>query len=77
MRGRAISGAPIIIGTSQFANPTHAGMTAPNTMIKACMVVIWLKKSGSTSCRPGMKSSARMTIAMAPPIKNIVNEKTR
>ena len=40
MRGRAMSGAPIIIGIIQFANPTQAGMTAPNTMINACMVVI-------------------------------------
>ena len=31
--GRAISGAPTIIGTSQFAKPTNAGITAPNTII--------------------------------------------
>jgi hypothetical protein len=77
MRGSAMSGAPIIIGISQLANPTQAGMTAPNTMISACMVVIWLKNSGCTSCRPGMNSSALITIAMAPPMKNIVNEKIR
>ena len=38
--GNAMSGAPIIIGTIQFANPTKAGITAPKTIINACMVVI-------------------------------------
>ena len=32
-RGRAISGAPTIMGTSQLANPTKAGITAPKTII--------------------------------------------
>ena len=77
MRGSAMSGAPIIIGIIQLAKPTQAGITAPNTMISACMVVIWLKKSGSTSCRPGMNSSARMIMAMAPPVKNISSANTR
>ena len=77
MRGSAMSGAPIIIGIIQFAKPTHAGITAPNTMISACMVVIWLKKSGSTNCNPGIKSSSLMTMAIAPPIKNINRENTR
>ena len=35
----AISDAPICNGTIQFANPTNAGMIAPNTMIKPCIVV--------------------------------------
>ena len=47
MRGNAMSGAPICIGISQFAKPTKAGMIAPNTMIRPCSVVIWLKNSGS------------------------------
>jgi hypothetical protein len=46
MRGSAMSGAPIIIGISQLARPTKAGMTAPKTITSACMVVIWLKKCG-------------------------------
>ena len=41
-----MSGAPIIIGISQLAKPTKAGMIAPNTMISPCSVVIWLKNSG-------------------------------
>ena len=32
--GKAISGAPIIIGTSQFAKPTKAGITPPKIIIK-------------------------------------------
>src|SRR5690606_1828549 len=32
MRGRAMSGAPIMSGTIQFASPTKAGMTAPKIM---------------------------------------------
>ncbi len=39
MRGSAMSGAPTISGTCQFAKPTKAGMMAPKTMISACMVV--------------------------------------
>ena len=67
-----MSGAPIIIGTSQFARPTKAGMIAPNTMMRPWLVVIWLKNAGSTNCSPGWNSSARMTIAIEPPIRNIV-----
>ena len=72
IRGRAMSGAPIISGIIQLARPTNAGITAPNTMIKPCMVVIWLKNSGSTICMPGWNSSARITIAMLPPTKNMM-----
>ena len=52
-RGSAISGAPIIIGISQFARPVNAGMTAPKIMTNACTVVMELKNWGSTTCRPG------------------------
>ena len=69
--GNAISGAPTIIGTSQFASPTNAGMMAPKTMINPWLVVIWLKNSGLTNCNPGWNNSARMTNAMQPPIKNM------
>ncbi len=34
------------------------------------MVVIWLKNSGCTICRPGWNSSARITMAIAPPSRN-------
>ena len=77
MRGSAISGAPICSGTIQLASPTNDGMTAPKIMMSACMVVIWLKNPGSTSCSPGLKSSARITMAMAPPTKNMMRLNTR
>ena len=46
-------------------------------MISPCMVVIWLKNSGSTICRPGWKSSARITIAILPPSRNMAKLKIR
>ena len=42
IRANAMSGAPIIRGIIQLAKPTKAGMMAPNTMISACSVSIWL-----------------------------------
>ncbi len=72
-----MSGAPIIIGICQFAKPTDAGMIAPNTMISPCSVIIELKNSGSTTCRPGWNSSARIISAITPPTMNIVNENHR
>ena len=41
--GSAMSGAPIIRETIQFARPHEGpGMTAPNTMTRPCRVTIWL-----------------------------------
>ena len=77
MRGSAMSGAPIIMGTIQFASPTPAGMITPNIMTSACMVVMALKNSGSTYCKPGWNNSARTTMAMAPPTKNMIRANTR
>jgi len=53
MRGRAMSGAPIISGICQLASPTMPGIIAPNTMIRPCMVVMELKNCGSMICMPG------------------------
>src|SRR5690606_3347399 len=39
-RGSAMSGAPIISGTIQFAKPANAGMTAPKIMTSAWTLVI-------------------------------------
>ena len=55
MRANAMSGAPIIIGICQFAKPTNAGMIAPNTMIRPCMVVSWLKNSGCHELQAGLE----------------------
>ena len=70
-RGNAMSGAPIISGTIQFAKPANAGMIMPNTMTSACTVVIWLNRTGFRNCRPGSKSSARIASAIAPPTNSI------
>ena len=77
IRAKAMSGAPIIIGIIQLAKPTAAGMIAPKIMMRPCIVVIELKNSGSTICRPGSKSSARIVNAMRPPTMNMVNENQR
>ena len=55
MRAKAMSAAPICSGIIQFAKPTKAGMIAPNTMIRPCIVVSWLNSSGLTNCRPGLE----------------------
>ena len=76
-RGSAMSGAPTCKGTIQFASPVQAGITAPKIIISACMVVMELKNCGSTICMPGLNSSARMTMAIAPPMKNMMPANTR
>ena len=40
IRGSAMSGAPIIIGIIQLANPTNAGMIAPKIITNPWRVVI-------------------------------------
>ena len=77
MRANAMSGAPICSGTIQFAKPTNAGMIAPKTMIRPCIVVSWLKNCGCMNCRPGWNSSVRMPSASTPPTMNMVNANTR
>src|SRR5690606_26515918 len=77
MRGSAMSGAPICSGIIQLPRPTKAGMIAPKIITSACMVVIWLKNSGSTSCRPGIASSLRITTENAAPMMAIVKLKSR
>ena len=67
-----MSGAPIIIGICQLAKPTKAGMMAPNTITRPCIVVNWLKNSGWTICRPGWNSSARIVSAITPPVRNMM-----
>jgi len=72
-----MSEAPIWSGIIQFAKPTNAGMIAPNTMIRPCIVVSSLKNSGRMICRPGSNSSARMPRAITPPDRNMMNENNR
>ena len=42
-------------GICQFAKPTNAGMIAPNTMIRPCIVVSWLKNSGLHELQAGLE----------------------
>ncbi len=72
-----MSEAPIWSGIIQFAKPTKAGMIAPNTMIRPCIVVNWLNSSGRKNCRPGSNSSRRISSASTPPDSSIVNENSR
>ena len=69
MRGNAMSGAPIISGTSQLPKPPIiAGMIMKNTMIRPWPVTKTLKVCGSEKiCRPGSISSARIAIDRSPP----------
>ena len=69
MRGKAMSGAPIISGTIQLPNPPMVdGMTMKNTMIRPCAVTNTLKTSGLPKiCMPGSISSARMPMERMPP----------
>ena len=67
MRGKAMSGAPIMSGTNQLPKPPiRAGMTTKNTMIRPCAVMntfhIWPSGSPSSvkNCTPGSISSMRM-----------------
>ena len=79
-RGKAMSGAPIIIGTNQFPKPPIIiGITIKKIIIKACAVTItlysWLFPA--KTCIPGVPISKRIkkdntvptTPAKAPKIK--------
>src|SRR5690606_37935377 len=77
MRGSAMSGAPICSGIIQLPRPTNAGMIAPKIITSACMVVNWLNRYGSTSCRPGTASSERITTENAAPMIAMTKLKTR
>ena len=74
-RGNATSGAPICSGISALAKPANSGVANSSSMIVPCIVNIWLYWSGvSTTCSPGLASSARMTSAMMPASMNQMNE---
>ena len=54
IRGKAMSGAPIMIGTNQLPKPPIiAGMTMKNTMISPCALI-----STFHMCRPSSKVAA-------------------
>ena len=71
MRGNAMSGAPIMSGTSQLPKPPIiAGMIMKKIMIRPWPVTNTLKVWGSLKiCRPGYMSSARMNMDSVPPMR--------
>ena len=70
MRGKAMSGAPIIKGTIQLPNPPiMAGMIVKKIMMRPWALTNILKTSGLPKiCMPGYMSSARMPMDSTPPI---------
>src|ERR1700729_4302118 len=77
MRGKAMSGAPIISGTNQLPKPPiGAGMTAKNTMIKPFAVISTSQAWPEwTSSEPGWRRLARIHTDAAPPIVAVMIEK--
>ena len=50
IRGKAMSGAPIMIGTNQLPKPPIiAGMTMKNTMIRPCAVISTFHRCSASS----------------------------
>ena len=70
MRGKAMSGAPIISGTNQLPKPPiSAGMIMKKIMITPCAVATALYMCALEKiCTPGSASSARMATEKMPPI---------
>jgi hypothetical protein len=79
MRGKAMSGAPIISGTIQLPKPPIiAGMTMKKIMIRPCAVVNTLNMCASGKiCMPGSCSSSRMPIDSTPPMMPAMIANTR
>ena len=93
MRGKAMSGAPIMIGTNQLPKPPIiAGMTMKNTMIRPCAVTSTFHRWSAASLpagwpiiaaqvgkywMPGCASSARIRPDTAPPMMPAVIAKIR
>lgn len=68
IRGKAISGAPIINGTSQLPNPPIIiGITMKKIIIKACAVTITLQIWSSPINEPGCPNSNRIRTLKAVP----------
>ena len=75
-RGNAMSGAPIISGSTKFASPAKTGMMNRKISSEAWTENSPLKVFGSTNWRPGSASSARISIAIRPPTNRKKNEVT-
>ena len=75
-RGNAMSGAPIISGSTKFASPANTGMMNRKISSDAWTLKRPLNVLASTNCRPGRASSARISIAIRPPMNRNTNEWT-
>ena len=75
-RGNAMSGAPIISGSTKFASPANTGITNRKMRIVACTENTPLNCSGVRNCIPGLASCARISIASRPPTSRKKNEVT-
>src|SRR5919205_446868 len=75
-RGNAMSGAPIMSGSTKFASPANTGMMNRKIRIDAWTENRPLNVFASTNCRPGWASSARISIASRPPTNRKKNEVT-
>ena len=68
-RGKAMSAAPSISGTTKFASPANAGMMKRKIISDACTEKRPLYVCGSTYWMPGFASSARTSSASIPPMR--------
>src|SRR3954464_1749664 len=75
-RGNAMSGAPIISGSTKFASPANTGMMNRKISSDAWTLNSPLNVFGSTNWRPGAASPGRMSIANSPPMNRNTNEWT-
>ena len=79
MRGNAMSGAPIMIGTNQLPKPPIiAGITMKKIMIRPCAVANTLYSCGlGKNWMPGFCNSSRMPIDSRPPMMPAISAKHR
>ena len=67
-RGNATSGAPICSGMIRLPNAKNSGVANISSMSVPCIVNSWLYCSGDRNCSPGRASSARISMAIRPPM---------
>jgi hypothetical protein len=80
IRGKLISGAPIISGTNMFPKaPISTGITKKNIIINPCAVIITLYKCASpaNTVLPGWLNSIRIITENAVPIRADNNPNTK
>ena len=76
-RGNATSGEPICSGMTRLPNAKNSGVANISSISVPCIVNSWLYCSGDRNCIPGRASSARMSMAIRPPMMKNVNEAVR